>query len=133
MEAARLGLHSTRRRYSLALALILGLALPTLGYPVRHVLAPLVPLYVSGIINSFLMLGDWRKLSNTPDKDRQMAVVGLLLVLPCFSFNFWCESEEYLARLLVESVATSIAIYVFKRLKLDRSPVGRWRGRKMVT
>ena len=109
------------RKYCLLLALLLSLILLACQVSPHHVLAPLVPLFVSELIQTYVRFRDPTKVAKPHDKDLIMAV--LTIVVACYFYKFH-EVEHYRAQLVEETVAASIALLIFRKLKLDRNPIG---------
>ena len=119
MDEARL--RGRLRKYCLVLGLLISLVLLACQISPHHLLAPLVPIFVSELLQTYVRFRDPTKVARPHDKDLMMAV--LTVVVACYFYNFH-QVEKYRAQLVVDTVAVSIALLIFRKLKLDRNPIG---------
>ena len=109
------------RKFCLLLGLLISLLLLACQVSPHHVFAPLVPLFVSELIQTYARFGDPTRVAKPHDKDKIMVV--LTIVVFCYFYKFH-EVEQYRAQLIEETVAASIALFIFRKLKLNRNPIG---------
>ena len=110
------------RKYCLGLGLLISPILIACQISLHHVLAPLVPLFISEVFQTYLRFRDPTRVAKPPDKDGNLAVLGIV-VLGYFTYNAF-EVKNYIGNTVAETVAASIALLIFRRLKLDRNPIG---------
>ena len=110
------------RKYCLGLGLLISPVLLVCQVSLHHLLAPLVPVFVSEVIQTYIRFKDPSQVARPGDKDKMMAVLGIV-VLAHFIVNFR-EVEKYKAQFFQETVAASIALLLFRKLKLNRNPIG---------
>ena len=108
------------RKYCLVLGLGIAPFLLVCQVSLHHLLTPLVPVFASEVIQTYLRFQDPSRVAKPRDKDWIMAVLGTV-VLGNFIYNF---NETYRAELAVQIVAASIALLIFRKLKLNRNPIG---------
>ena len=90
--------------------------------PPNHLLAPLVPFYITGVLNS-VRSGRDRKLTKTLDWFLMMTLLGFVVIV-IFTVSFYQDGKKYTGQLVMETMAATVALVVFKTLKLDRNPAG---------
>merc|ERR1711953_217967 len=111
------------RKYCLALGLGIAPFLLACQVSLHHLLTPLVPVFASEVIQTYLRFKDPTRVAKPRDKDWIMAVLGTV-VLGNFIYNFISSTTEtYRVELAVQIVAASIALLIFRKLKLNRNPI----------
>ena len=112
------------RKYCLVLGLGIAPFLLACQVSLHHLLTPLVPVFASEVIQTYLRFQDPSRVAKPRDKDWIMAVLGTV-VLGNFIYNFISSTTEtYRVELAVQIVAASIALLIFRKLKLNRNPIG---------
>ena len=111
------------RKYCLRIGVLLIILLLLCRVSPHHLLSPLVPLFISEVAFTYWRFGDPSRVAKPIGKDNLMALLAIVVAL-CFTHNFAAEQLKYVLSLFGEIIAAFFALFFFRRLKLDRNPIG---------
>ena len=112
------------RNYCLGIGVCLVIILLVCQVSPHHLLTPLVPLFISEVVLNYWRFGDPSRVAKPPGKDKNLTLVGFVVLGIAILENSNNEKEKYHMRLFVEIIAAGIALFFFRWLKLDRNPIG---------